>query len=428
MAVFPSSSGNLVFGLEWFATIGAGSRSRARQLARRYRARHLVMGKINASCVGLVAGSRQDGDFTSPSYAAALILAARYPDATVGMVCQLAKNTWWMVASHDGAVVTRSDRVFSDQAQAHRALQELAAFYPGMTQLPCGQSMLDQLATWLDATTKTVCALQPVRRPWQRRGLAVGASVAMVGGASLLVSAGWGYGQDEAPSYQAPSAVDAWKTAQEDVLQQHWLHGSAGTAAVVEALYRLPVSLVGWQLSTAQCVAQLTAWRCHAQYRREHILASNQRFLEAMPAAWKVVFTPLEQARVQWTAHARGQPLAKAPIHSAADNDATLFSDLQAIRPLLPRVTISAPSSLAVPAPLDEAGRPLARPPELARYRLRSVDVQAPLRSASLLLPHVQHIGWERIGLTVGNQVRPSLSQSVLMAQFKGVLYETENE
>src|SRR5699024_3783783 len=111
----------LVFGVDWFALIGGDARSQGRRRARRYRASHLVVCQITASCVGLVSVAiGQSG--ARPWCAAALLLACRYPDATVGLVCEVEAGVWWMAAVHEGAVVTRSVKVFASCDAAQRAL------------------------------------------------------------------------------------------------------------------------------------------------------------------------------------------------------------------------------------------------------------------------------------------------------------------
>jgi len=417
----------LVFGVDWFALIGEDARSQGRRLARRYRASHLVVSQINASCAGLAALPRGQSD-ARPWCAAALLLACRYPDVTVGLVCELEADGWWMAAVHEGAVITRSDKVFASRDAAQQALDALTAFYPGLTRLD--PQTAREFIGWLDDATVTACTLQRIRTgSGPRRQAAWLALMAMAGMGGVFA-----YVADRRPPSRLPdplaasvTAEQAWIQAQRQALQRHWLHGSEGTAGVVQSLYRLPVHPAGWRLNSAQCVAQRTAWRCHADYSRQHLQASNQHFLRAMPSSWHISFTPLEQARAAWSIQARGRALDQSTLNQAPVNEFRLFSHLQKIRPALPRVDISAPVPLAVSAPLDEAGQPLERPADLPRYRLRNVEFHAPLRSASVLIPHAEHMGWQHIALTVAEQSRPSLVHSMFMARLKGVLYETEN-
>lgn len=421
------SKAELVFGLDWFVIMGTDAPAQARRLARRYRASHLAVGQINANCVGLGSLNRRQ-DPVLPRCAAALVVASRHPGATVSLICQLENDLWWMVAVHDGAVVTRSDQLFATEEQAQLAREELSAFYPGITHLDaCTET---QFVAWVDGSGVAASRLLALRAGARKRQIAgwFVALLAISGGLGLAIyftKAGQ-TSETVSAAESAEKAKQAWKTALHQALRAHWLHGRDGTAGVLINLYRQPVRLAGWHLQTAQCVAKRTVWHCQSHYQREQPQASNQGFLDAAPAHWRITFTPLEQARAEWSIQSRGKALDGVPLNVSSANEAELFSRLQEIRPALPQVNISAPVPLAITAPLDGEGQPLSRPVDLPRYGLRSVEFRVPLRSVSLLIPHVQHIGWERIALTVAPQSKPSLTHSVFMAQLKGVLYETK--
>jgi hypothetical protein len=54
------------------------------------------------------------------------------------------------------------------------------------------------------------------------------------------------------------------------------------------------------------------------------------------------------------------------------------------------------------------------------------VQLIAPLRSASLLLPHTASVTWNKVVLTLQDIEKPSLKSSNLTLSLEGVLYEIE--
>ncbi|HLR78699.1 MAG TPA: hypothetical protein VK062_06585, partial [Burkholderiaceae bacterium] len=103
-----------------------------------------------------------------------------------------------------------------------------------------------------------------------------------------------------------------------------------------------------------------------------------------------------------------------------------IFSMFQRIRPAFSRMVIEAPRVLPVVAPVDPQGQPLAAPGGLPRFHARNLQLQAPLRSLNLLLPHCEAVFWQTVTLDLASRARPDLTSSRLNVTLQGVLYEQD--
>lgn len=127
-----------------------------------------------------------------------------------------------------------------------------------------------------------------------------------------------------------------------------------------------------------------------------------------------------------WSTNMPALSLANVRLRAAHQNDIRLVSALQAMLPAFSELRLNTPEPLPVPAPLDAQQRPIPRPPAMTGYQRRTIHLQAPLRSLSLLLPATTHMSWERVGLRVSVVDEPALRASSLQVSLSGVLYEID--
>lgn len=418
------ASVNLVFGLDWFAVLGGPVAREARRIARQHKASHVVHAGDDAASVGIAALPAQKRG--TVMYSAAELVARRFSTGAVALILQLDRHQWWLVAVHEGAVIARTDQFFASFDDAMDGVRPLSQAYPQLVVM----SDEAELPSLTDLVQGPLAGAE-LRRLTHGRGMLSRPYYAAVFFGLILyagyrVLSGDILGWHDASDGTAVSADEAWQNALHELASRHWVHGVTGTVDVLISLYSLPVRLAGWRLYTADCVAQNEQWRCHADYGRDDQNASNAGFLEAAPASWSIRFTPLEQARVQWSLASSGRLLARTELPHSQHVERTVFSALQSIRPAFAMINIDAPELLPVIAPRDEQGNALASPPGLPGYRLRAVRIQAPLRSLSLLLPHADAMAWRRAVLSLDPQVRPDLTQSQLNVTLQGVLYEQD--
>lgn len=418
------SSVSLVFGMDWFAILGGAVSREVRRIARQNKATHAVHVMDDAASVGVTALQTEKRGVVL--YSAAQIVAQRFRTGAIAMVLQLDDTQWWLVAVHEGAVIARTDYVYTTEAEVEALIGQLRQAYPTLTVLD------DQASLSLSGLIENRSADAELRHVAHRNSILSRPFLTMLLAALLILvvykalSAADVFHRRQNPTAGEIVPEVAWDAAVRNVINARWVHGAAGTHDVLSSLYAQPVKLAGWRLLHIECVARVAQWRCHADFVRHDTDASNKRFLAAAPPEWEVSFTPLDQVRVRWNLAPKGLRLGQAAVRMGYENERDLFSKLQSIRPALALVNIDAPEPLPVPAPHDERGQAIPKPEGLPQFRTRTVRIQAPLRSLALLLPYCEAMGWHRLVISMSPHIQPDLTHSRLNVSLQGVLYEKD--
>lgn len=417
------SSVSLVFGLEWFAVLGNTVNREVRRIARQHNATHAVHASEDAASVGVT--TLPPGKRGGVLYSAAQLVAQRFTTGAVAMVVQLDHACWWLVAVHEGAVIARTDHIYTTHAEISALIGQLRQAYPALSVLdeengsPSVSDLITSLS--LDAELRRVAyGNRILSRPSTWLVLVLILTFSLYKIFNIFDAA-----SQEFAAYEVVPAV-AWNTALRTAINGRWVHGKAGTRDVLLSLYEQPVELAGWRLLHIDCVLRVPKWQCHADYTRHGADASNERFLGVALPEWTVNFTPLDQVRVQWSLPSTGLSLAHAELHTGRANERELFSRLQAIRSALALVSIDASKPLPVTAPVDANGQTLARPAGLPEFRTRAVRIQAPLRSLALLLPYCEAMAWDRVMINLSPHIKPNLTHSRLNVTLQGLIYEKD--
>jgi hypothetical protein len=410
----------LAFGLRWFPLVGSRVDVMARKKSREARATHYVHGGTRAAAVGC---ARLRGRMKA-CYAAAQVFAQAHGHGTVAALLVLQDQRAWLVAAQDGAVITRTDRIYATAGQAMDALVELDASYPGLSRTVLHLD-LNSLAAALDPAA---CLWRSGSVFTQVPGPVRGTAVLLL--LALLMSAGLKHGWPH--TRRAPAGVAtidpalAWHLAVAQAATATRVHQPGQLGRVFGALKQLPTAVRGWTLRSARCRPQAQDWACSASYGRVGPHATNQELAAAVPAYARPVFRDLEQAEVAWRMPGTSTVLEPAALASAQSTDVILASALQRIRPAFVQIGLGDPSALSVPAPRDKQGRPLPPPPDLPRIRLRNVTLQGPLRSFALFAQPSATTSWSEVTLALGSPIQPALARSQLTAQVRGTVYERE--
>lgn len=423
--VTPIGGVHLVFGLDWYVILETQVSQAAQRLARRHKASYWVVSDQVNSAAGLLFHKLLRSQ-TMVYVAAALLFTHHFPHGTHALILPLDTGQWWLLAWHDGAVIRDTDQLYASEALAQAALAQLRPAYPGLQvraahHYPAWEQLISE-------TTERI-RLRPVPRMNTRTWLMGAGLTALFAGVGLLTWHGLSRGADapSAPETLSQATVEqAWEHALHQMLAQHSVHGTATTKHALQQLYDLPLMLGGWELVQAQCQAQTRYWACVADFQRARPDASNESLLQHQPDRWALQFTPLKQAQARWTIPASSHALTDVSVASARHNERELFSDLQRLMLGFRALTISRPSELTPKAPVDAQGQSYPPPSDLPTYQTRKIHVRAPLRTISVLLPHVAHIRWERIQIQLGSAVVPALLQSGVTATLEGVLYEIQ--
>lgn len=416
----------LVFGLDWLPLVGADPVRLARERVRRQGATHSVMSGSAGAAVGLAwlkTGRGRHGSLCS----GAQVFALLHPRGTVATILNLGVHGWCALAAHEGAILARSDKVYTDRALAEGTLEDIRQAYPSICVLDtmARGSCLESLAEAAVDPIAEHARLRLAPRTWWRRPLlwvvlALGAAVL---GPRLMVM----YSAAADTALEAPDLDLAWSQAQAAVVRSHRLHGEAGTRAVLEGFYTLPVRLAGWRLVQADCAKHAVQWVCKAEYTRVATTADNQGLLRAARPDWRLEFPTMDRAWAHWSSGLASLALDSHALPGPADHDKYWISALQAIRSAFTSVRVESSRALMVQAPLGADRQALPRPEHLRRYSTRNVHFIGPLRAANLLIPLAAHIAWTRAVLSVADPSARGQVSSPINLTLDGVLYEMED-
>ncbi|OZI59819.1 type 4b pilus protein PilO2 [Bordetella genomosp. 11] len=408
----------LVFGLSWSPLIGSRVDVLARRKARESRATHYVHGGVGAAAVGC---ARLRGR-AKACYAAAQIFAALHAHGTAAGLLPLDDGRVWLVASRNGAVMARGDRIHANEALAREALAELDALHPGLAGQARALSLDD-----LSAAVDPAACLWRVGQPLARLPLPVQGSVLLIV-LALLGPPAWRAWQRAMPAAE-PARIDAaqaWRDALSRATASVRIHDADELARVFATLRTLPVALRGWTMRSARCRPEEAGWACFARYARTAPDATNRALASQLPTTVRASFVTLNEAQLHWRVAGSAGTLSPDDLSQPARTDLDFASTLQAIGPAFARIALGAPAVLAVAPPRDERGAALPAPADLPRMRQRNVVLQGPLRSFALFARPRAVASWTGVGLELYDDRRPDIAHSPLMAQLEGTVYERE--
>lgn len=411
----------LVFGLEWFPLLGADLERQALVAARRRKAIYRVVAAGEASSVGLLYEAIPLSRGTRLSSAAA-VFASTHQEGTFAAIIPLPNGRRWMVAVHESAVMSRGDMCFDSEDALRHALQQLREAHPQLSVVTMDSH--DPLGSIFRLGSHAGALVRESRLKRRLRP-----AVAMT---TLLVAAWAGVGRSMFPVAdtslnQEVDPATAWRDATARVAAHHRVQGVTGFLAVYEALLDVPVLVAGWALRAVECVPTTAHWQCSARFHRGST-ALNEGLLAARPMQWRLGFDPLDGAEAVWAVPMPTLRLSSQDLKTESENDTRLLSILQSVASAFSELRVEGPKPIALRPPLDARQRPLPRPAGLPVFQTRSLRLQSPMRSVSVLVPEMAHMSWDRVSLTVTETDRPSLRNSGLRLSLWGTLYEIKGD
>lgn len=402
---------SLVFGLQWFALIQGPRSSALSLLLQRRRPKYLCFSGHTFYSVGLyqhVLPKR------TQVYSAALCLALRYTEASTLFLLPTASEQWWVLALHEGTVVSGTDCLYACRSEALAHIERLQLAYPMaqcIEQVP-GQQSLEQ---WVLPMVQAAACLQPYRRRPYR---AAAFSLCL----AALVIGFWSSTESVAPpssGVQAVQVQQVWK----DFEQKHALHGVAGLRSLLHLLEGLPLQPGGWTLQQAHCEPHAQRWSCAVQYARSGATANNQSLENATPPGVVLRFDSLNAATLLWSTELHSQVLDAGLLHRRRRNERDLFTQLQRVQAAFSRLSVSPAQTVAPNLPPG-----MSAMPDAPAYLARRWHSQGPMRSHYVLLPWVGAFRWEQAALKWRPDVVPNLHSSALTLSLEGSLYELADE
>lgn len=420
----PLAGRRLVLGLQWQPVVGRNPDSQARRKSRLHQATHLILADDPVATFALAwmdGTSEKDG---KPLYSAAYSFAQLFPDETVAVIKDLGEHGCWLVAAHEGSVIAGTDTIYESVGPARDELKILYQAYPQLHYLDNGAAPeLALLAASADAR-HILHSASGWRRLWS----------APIGILSILLLAcsiwAWReYGSAPIGDNTMLPSVDpnsAWDSVIQAYERGRYLHGVGDTQAILRSLGDLPVRISGWALKTAECSPAERWWQCQADYERIQPVATYNGFLSAVSTSWSTSFPDLNRAQSRWQVKSGAVPLARRWLSDARQNERILLSELQRMQAAFSRMEIGPSVPASIVSPVDSAGLSIGKPDGYAGYAQRRVSISGPLRSVSILLPHVAVMSWRRLVLTLQEQDAPDLRRSRLFFTLEGTLYEID--
>lgn len=412
----------LAFGMEWFPLLGGHPHRQAVSLARRRRASHRVVTSGAAASVGLLRDKpvRQPGGQRFRS--AAAVFASLNPVGTVAAIMPFPGDRQWLVAVHEGAVMTRTDQLHNDLSSVHDVVRLLREAHPGLVVHDGGQASSGLLDALFGAAKEHGELLSV--RGWPSLPAWLLLSVlCSVSGLALLAGHSFFSAAQMVPEHPETDPATAWRNAVAAAAHGHTVHGVAGLRAVLDALHAAPVYLAGWLLKQVECHPKGMEWHCRATFQRDEAGDNNSLSNAALPG-WSLSFDPMEGATAAWSVAMPALSLKDVRLRSSQHNETRLLSALQAMLPAFSEFRLDAAEPLPVQTPLNAQHQPVVRPAGIPAYQRRAIHLQAPLRSLSLLLPDTAHMSWDRVVLHFATLDQPTLRSSSLRLSLSGVLYE----
>ncbi len=428
------------FGLAWTPLIGSHPARMARRRAAAARASHYVY--CGERGVALALAHLPGTARRWRQFSAASLFAACHPVGAVVWAAALPDGRYWLVGAREGAVLTRTDRIYDAWSDVQTIVDQMVDDYPGLRVLPTqdglprdpafpvpsghsddegiGPDLVARLECLAKSGAPMQCLTWPQRMRW--RGwlglLLMGVAGALAMRESL-----------HAPAIPVPSAPDvptvseAQRQTQLTLAVQAQWGGAQSYVNVVSSFRALPVVIAGWRIAGAQCVWSKSVWSCEADYRRDSIASTNLGLLEQVPQGWHVRFTPLSTAHIAWTVADVPTSLSIDSFPEPAWVDTTLVSVLQARAPAFAHIKLGTRSDL-----LDDTPRPATAvidPPDvLALPGRRSLTLQGPLRSFGVLDDLAGHVAWVQVVMGFRQGITPGLSRSALQLELKGWVHE----
>ena len=407
----------LLFGLQWTPLLGGRPLQMGRERARLLHATHYLVSQEPGAVLGYGKVTSAKELRSDLLYSAAMQYARAHARGTVACVLPHTQHGYWVVAAHEGQVLVQSDKWFVSPEQTEELLSLLALRFPELD--VCWLPSFDASAPpeWLLPRPEVPSRL--IRLGKRRVPKILLAVILFAGVAAMLFT------QTLDPvrvaSEPTPSAAIRWDEAVRRIAELYPIHTALHIAQVLDEWRQAPLYVAGWKLKQIQCESKGLEWRCMARYQRENRSALNKSLEGMTPQGW--IFRPfdLDHAVLTWTVQRAAQSLNLTGRRERED----WMNYLQEVSPAFESIQVGAPTRLAITAPVDGQGVPLARPDALVSWQKRSVAIKGPMRSIAALSGLKTSMHWRTLSLSVDAMSGVGIARSQLVVQLIGDLFET---
>jgi len=427
-----SSNEFLVFGMTWEPVIGSRPERESIERVKGWKATHYIPAGDHSTMVGLVklpAEKKRKKKEKRSLYSPAIIFAESHPVGAHGLTVDLQDGSTWVIASHDGVVISGTDVVCETRDDAALVIASLKDRYPevkmGVSKALSPPSS-KHTNTALLREVKTSLESIP---PWMRYAFIVlFALIAYDKGTDL-----WrkhAAAQDQALNVEQYVDTSAeWKKALDIWQKGIRVDGPVGLTALFENLLETPIQVEGWGLRSIECIPSTKGWSCTGNYDRL-VLGTNISLFVGAPKGWRVNWQSLDKASLSWDIGAPLTILNRLNIGSNENTNIQYLSQLQNVYPAFKQMQVGVRTVAPVPAPTvtNSQGEHRAVPtpekiePSTHVPGVRKLLFVGPLRSLSVL-PITETTSIKYILVKITDYIDPTINNSMLSAELSGEMY-----
>lgn len=423
---------SVVFGgVAWKPVIGSGLAAQSEKLAAANKATHFVAAGEHSAAVGttkLPAPKLKEKG--RAFYSAAAIFAQAHPSGVQIYSQEFPGDDVWVVASHDGVVISDTDVLLSQEDA-----EELIAEIKSRHMLAVVVTSEFDAIMHLNARTQ----LKPVRNAIQKvpTPLKIAALILMF---LLVVDTAMSeykkYQIRKARELEASQFIDAhaeWANKLNQWATTVKPDGRQGLMNVLFEIGRAPMKIGGWNISEATCNANPTGWDCNARYDAG-VSATNLNFQDNLPKGWTASWDGLTTAIGSWTVSVERKAIDRAQIQKITDFSLMYISELQRVLPAMKKVELSPPVPVSIQEPQVYMNRgngeelvnvpyPAENSAGIEYPRIQTINIEAPLRTLAVL-PLINDTVIKQLRFVVGNQrTFPTIRDGLFTAKLTGEIY-----
>ena len=407
----PLTRATWFFGVQWTPTLGRQSRQTLLDQLRREGVRwYAIHGRTN-EMVGAMAGIVKRQQSCKRLGCAALGYAQAHQEGSHLLRLQCSNTHEWLVAVHQGCLISQSDLWVDDRLHADRLQADWLQRFPDMVvhQVKWLDEHADeppvQLSFLLHTPPAAVCLrrhLASSRLTQSLLGLVV-----FLGVAWLVFWVWQGIfdlpkppGHLTAPDPNTPASIPPQALA---------FHREPSIEQVVRHWYALPLEAAGWLLKDVHCqVAALETMHCKSTYMRANKRADNDQLATTLPTGWQLRPVTLDQTYAMKSIDMAVQRIHRAQLPS----DATVVKAIQQTSHALPWIELGHQQ-------VQSEHPPVSGPPTVSR----SIALRMPLRELAKAVRWPASTRWSSMRLEIAPHAPIDADHGYLMLYLQGEIF-----
>ncbi|WOF81546.1 type 4b pilus protein PilO2 (plasmid) [Pseudomonas sp. FeN3W] len=414
----------IVFGIRWLALIGSNLEKQSLHKALELKSTHYTQAGSSSSAAGFVKLKRQPKKVKL--YSAGAIFAQSHPNGVFLSLVELDDKRCWVIASHDGVVVTGTDIICSrEEADLH--ISDLRKRYANAI------VVIDDI----DITQYCNSRSELIGTKNKFETVPLWIKMAFFG---VIAVAGYDVGMSQFKKYQDARIaeqnpmrhVDAhkeWALKIQESKTKIKVDGRRGLDALYSAIGKIPLKVGSWVLGEVGCDAVDKGFNCYAIYARSNA-SSNRSFADQAPSGWTTKWVDLNTVRASWLMTAERKNLADTIIRSEEQIQIDHISKTQLVMAAINEIKIQTPKKINVEEPYAQNAKgqrtkipfPAKPADDLKIPTVISFSLSSPIRTLSIL-PIEESTKILSINVKLNPIENVTINKSMISAKLVGEYY-----